>query len=380
MYNNENNINDYFKKQITSDKSFRLKTNKKKNIIKNILSNKIFLIILSILIFFFVLITVLKTFYLRSVVDSYEEFFTVIENKESTDVIIGNDNDSLTVINESAANQLINCLKKPLLEEELSDEMILIINELNNYYNQSNNYFAFKYKDIYTGFTVSYNENQQIFAASTIKAPKDLYLYEMALQNIIDLNEKMTYTSNYYNTGTGILKNNKFNTIYTVKDLIKYSTIYSDNAAHNMLMDKYGRTNMLNYWKEKGTTSIFTTQSNWGSFNAHDAIIYMEELYNFYQENNIYSNEIMDNFYNAVPKLINGKNNYKVANKSGWSGSVIHDVSIIFAENPYILAVLSNLGDKSFQSYFNTANDFGYRIHTEYWKTKTELCNKINQY
>ena len=34
MYNNENNINDYFKKQITSDKSFRLKTNKKKNIIK----------------------------------------------------------------------------------------------------------------------------------------------------------------------------------------------------------------------------------------------------------------------------------------------------------------------------------------------------------
>ena len=40
-----------------------------------------------------------------------------------------------------------------------------------------------------TGFSISYNEEQAIFAASTIKAPKDIYIYEMASQGKINLND-----------------------------------------------------------------------------------------------------------------------------------------------------------------------------------------------
>lgn len=32
--------------------------------------------------------------------------------------------------------------------------------------------------------------------------------------------------------------------------------------------------------------------------------------------------------------------------KSGWAGSVLHEMSIVFANNPYIVIGLSNLGDK----------------------------------
>ena len=106
----------------------------------------------------------------------------------------------------------------------------------------------------------------------------------------------------------------------------------------------------------------------------------MSELYRFYTANDEYGNQVMNNFLNATPKFIKGKNGYKVANKSGWNGSVIHDVSIIFADNPYIIVALSNTGNGNYTAYFNKANDLAYKLHTEYWKYKMSLCNDIKQY
>jgi hypothetical protein len=55
--------------------------------------------------------------------------------------------------------------------------------------------------------------------------------------------------------------------------------------------------------------------------------------------------------------------------------------SFIFADNPYIVIALSNLGNTDYyMSYFNQANDLAYRLHTEYWKYKMEVCEDINQY
>ena len=36
-------------------------------------------------------------------------------------------------------------------------------------------------------------------------------MYEMASLNKINLEEELTYTTNYYNTGSGILKTKEFN-------------------------------------------------------------------------------------------------------------------------------------------------------------------------
>ena len=138
---------------------------------------------------------------------------------------------------------------------------------------------------------------------------------------------------------------------------------------------------MLLFWKDKGTKAIFTENSNWGVLNASDASIYMEELYNFYLNNNEYGLELLNNFFNAKTKFITSRNGYKVANKSGWCGSAIHDVAIVFADNPYIVVGLSNLGNTDeYGSYFNKVSDFAYRFHTEYWKYKMNMCSNIIQY
>lgn len=337
---------------------------------------------LSILTFIFTSITVGKTFYLRNMVNNNFDFSVDITEKESSEILLNIENDyNEDKFKDAAASELVNCINTSIDINDLPESVTSIIREINDYYNMSNNHFAFKYKDIYTGFSVSYNENQRIYSASTIKAPKDIYLYEMASLGKVDLNEKIKYTKKHYVYGSGVIKNSKYGTMYDVKTLLRYSTVISDNVAHNMLMDRYGRKNMLEFWQQLGTNAIFMANNNWGVINAHDADIYMSELYRFYSEDEIYGKEVMNNFMNATPKFIKGKNGYKVANKSGWGASSIHDISIVFADNPYIVVALSNLGQTDYyMSYFNKVNDLTYRLHTEYWKYKMEMCENIKQY
>lgn len=344
------------------------------------LNNRNIYTVLILTIFTLSCILVGKMFYLKNKVNDFEELIVSVE-KENNDIkyYLGNGND-IIMDKKGAASNLTLCLSTPPDIED-SAEVKGVIEEINNFYNSNNNYFAFVYKDIYTGFTVSYNENQSIFTASAIKGPTDIYIYEMASVGKVNLNENLTYTSSYYNTGSGLLKNKPFDTSYSVKTLLEYSTVYSDNAAHNMLTDHFGRENMYNFWKEKGTTALFSQSSNWGVFTAKDCSIYMTELYDFYTRDDEYGSAIMNNFMNAIPKFISSNNNYRIANKSGWSGSVLHDIAIVFDDNPYIVVALSNTGaTKDYMNYFNEVSRLSSKLHKEYWKYKMQTCDNIEQY
>ena len=346
-----------------------------------ILINGRFISIVLFLTFIFVCFVVVKSFTFGKEVDKYEEFFVQIDKKmdEEAKVYAGEELD-ISSLKKVAASELVSCISTKLDVNDLPESVKKIISDIRDYYNQSYNNFAFAYRDIYTGFTVTYNENQEIFTASTIKAPTDIYIWEMISMGKIDLDNELTYMPYEYVAGSGLIQHNKKYSKYKTRELLRLSTVYSDNIAHNMLMDNYGRTNMLAFWKNLGTTAIFKQNSNWGVLNAHDALIYMSELYRFYNENDEYGNQVMTNFLNAFPKFIKGKNGYKVANKSGWTGSAIHDISIIFADNPYIVVALSNTGNGNYTAYFNKANDLAYNLHTEYWKYKMSLCEGIKQY
>ena len=338
-----------------------------------------FKITLPVITLIFVSIVTYKALINKNKIDTYEEFFTIVTHKEDNNLVFDYDNNLvLEKYNGIEVDKYINCLKEEVKIDNLSDKAKLSIKTLENLYNQSNNYFAFKYTDIYTGFTISYNANQEIFAASTIKAPMAIYLYNQAELGNIDLEEKLTYTSSYYNSGTGILKNKAFNKSYTVRELISYAIIYSDNAAYNMLMDRFGRENMYNFWKDKNTTSIFRLHTNWGMVNANDATIYMKELYDYYNTNTILANELMQNFQKVVFKpLSNASGKKNTANKSGWSGTAFHDAAIVFEDNPYILVVLSNLGYTDYNYLFNLTSKVVGNLHEEYWNVKYEMCKDI---
>ena len=400
QFANENNTSDLLTSKLKNDKlevsvdklvnineNANIKvndTNTKSNKIrglKQLLINRNAFLIIMILVLLSVSLVAFKAVSYSKIISEYENYEIEIENKMDQDMHIYNSkNLDSDVLKNVAASELTRCINENLDINDLPNSVKNIINEINEFYNETNNHFAFMYKDIYTGFTVGYNEYQTIFAASTIKAPTDIYIYEMASIGEIDLDEELTYTPYQFVEGSGDLQNQPMYTTYKTRDLLEYSTVYSDNIAHNILIDNYGRKNMLNFWSNLGTTAIFTQDNNWGVTNANDAMIYMSELYRFYVTNNEYADALMNNFIRAIPKFIPSQNNYVVANKSGWRGTTVHDASIIFADNPYIVVALSNMGYEDYSSYFNKVSDLAYKLHSAYWKYKMNLCENIKQY
>lgn len=286
-----------------------------------------------------------------------------------------------STIKSAAAVEVMKCLSATVDLESVPSTIQDKVSQLNQYYNQSSQYFSFLYKDLQTGFTISYNESAPIFTASTIKAPAMIYLYEQASLGLIDLNEQLVYTGNFYNTGSGVLKNKEVGTSYSVEELIEYVIHDSDNIAYAMLMNRFSRENILNFWQGLGTQSIYTLDTIWGVTSAKDAGIYMQELYRFYLENDLYGTKLMDKFMNAGWKLItNREGEFRTANKGGWAGTAIHDVAIVFEENPYILVVMSNMGTGNYQPLFQTTSQLVGEIHEAYWQYKENECMKIRQY
>ena len=268
------------------------------------------------------------------------------------------------------------CMTTPVSDNELPDSVKNIINELNTYYQQDSNYISYKYYDINTGFSVSINEHTPVECASTIKAPSVLYIWDMVSQGKIDLNERLVYTSAYLDDW-GVLFKKEFGTDYSTRELIKYTIVNSDNAAYRMLFNRYGKKTVSEYWKPKGVEVIFKNPySLWGSNNAHDAIIYMNELYKFYKTNEQYGKEAMSDFINAKQKFIKAPKGITIANKAGWVRELQHDAAIVFTEQPYIVAAFSTLGSTYKGPYYPDISDMTYKLHTEYWNYKNESCSK----
>ena len=89
----------------------------------------------------------------------------------------------------------------------------------------------------------------------------------------------------------------------------------------------------------------------------------------------------MNYFKNAEWKMITDKNgNFNTANKGGWSGTAFHDVAIVFAENPYILVIMSNAGESNYSKLFQDTSKLVGELHEAYWKYKEVTCQNIKQY
>lgn len=343
-----------------------------------IASNKIAVIIIFLLSIFLIN----KTYCYKEELNDYKNDNITEKKTSNTNYYYNNTNNLDTkTLKSIAATELITCINEKLDINKLPANLTQTISELNNFYNSSDNYFSFLYKDIYTGFTIAYNENQPIPTASTIKAPAMIYLYELASKKEIDLNEKLTYTLNFYSNGSGVLKNKEPGTEYTIKQLIEYAIHDSDNIAYKMLMNRFNCEKMYSFWKDKGTTNIFKYDTVWGYTSTKDASIYMQELYNFYLTDNTYGEELMTYFQNAEWKQITNKEGkFNTANKGGWSDETFHDVAIVFEENPYILVIMSKTGTSDYDNLFQKTSTLIGNFHEEYWKYKMTKCNNITQY
>ena len=98
--------------------------------------------------------------------------------------------------------------------------------------------------DLKTGQICGVNEDTVFHAASTFKVPVNLYLFQQITEGKINPQKKLIYKAKHYEGGTGILQYKKYGSSYTIQELAKYSIVYSDNVATNMLLELLGRKNV----------------------------------------------------------------------------------------------------------------------------------------
>ncbi|MTI83755.1 MAG: hypothetical protein FH756_07585 [Firmicutes bacterium] len=209
--------------------------------------------------------------------------------------------------------------------------------------NQKGTYGVFV-KDLNTGHTFGVNHLETFHAASTIKLPVNLYLYEQMAKGKVNPSIELVYRQEHYEDGGSKLQNDPVGSSYSIKQLSRYSIRYSDNIATNMLLSYLGYSNVKGYMASLGGKVI----DYWDNTTCpRDMALYMSRLVKFTSQHPELGGQLMNDLENTIfndriPKLLPPRT--KIAHKIGnWPPTgTFNDVALVkHIESPYIIAVFS---------------------------------------
>jgi beta-lactamase class A len=199
------------------------------------------------------------------------------------------------------------------------------------------------YENIETGFVFQFDGERRYFGASATKAPFALYIYHMAEMGLTDLESVHTYTEADYWIGSGFIRlRHEFGDTFTQRELLHLMIAPSDNIATRMLRRVHGTRGYRQFIEGLGGNPDYLQNITYSYLSANEAGFYLREIYRFVTSGSPYGEEFLGSLLrNRYPFIIS---DYPVASKSGWAynfGGVYHDMAIVFAPSPYLLAVLS---------------------------------------
>ncbi|AGK98475.1 serine hydrolase [Clostridium pasteurianum] len=205
--------------------------------------------------------------------------------------------------------------------------------------------------DLNSGKSFGINENKIYYSASTGKLPGILYTQKKLNEGTISADTQFKY-HDYVNDisgamirgGTGKLQNNIYDgKSVSVVTLLKYTCSYSDNLASNMLgyyvCDKNNGT-FKSYISNIISRNIVKFSKE---FSAKETALLMKSVYN-------QGGQSIKNLQNTnwdkvkIPKYLP----VKVAHKIGINGAYNHDVAVVYANNPYVISIMTNGGSDEF--------------------------------
>lgn len=247
--------------------------------------------------------------------------------------------------------------------------------ELKNYIKKSGGTVTLQYKDLTTGEVFQLNGKTSGRAASTIKLPLAIYIMEQASKGKVDLNKKLKYKSYHYYGGSGIIQMKKVGTSFTIRELVKYAMIYSDNIAFIMLKEYVGQDKFIKYMKSLGGQYAYPNGQNLTS--ANDLTIYANKLYQFSAKSS-YGKELVGylkkTVYNTtIPRGIKG---VSIAHKVGMipADRIYNDVAIVYDKMPFVLAIMTkNISYEKSQKVIADLAGIVYKHH----KTKTVAVSQV---
>lgn len=266
------------------------------------------------------------------------------------------------------------CLDRKFSNFDLTEKVVNAQNELTNYiknnYKASVSYFDFTY-----GFSYDYNQDNVYYAASTIKSLAALYIYTQAAEGKISLDDTITYLSKYKVSYSAGVSKHKIGSKIKIRDLVKYSVIYSDNSAHQMLVSYIGRGKLKEFGKNLGAKNTLNGGDNFGNISSADGIIYMNAVNNFIENNGELGDELKKYFVTSQQNEIS-VNNLDVAHKYGLYKNYYHNMGIVYDEKPYVVSIMTLHGNKkNKEKVISDLSNKVYELHNLFKVNREEVCN-----
>lgn len=203
--------------------------------------------------------------------------------------------------------------------------------------------FSLYYKDLKTDEEFGVDEHNVLTAASVNKLVIAAYLYALAAQGKVGLEDKVVIQKeDIQDYGTGSLRYQNPGRSYTLKTLTKLALEQSDNTAAYILGVRLGTEKIQEFAKKIGLASTHMAQNK---TTAADMGTLLELIYTEKITSASLTQELLDflkdtDLEDRLPRFLD--KNIAVYHKTGDAVTMIHDVGIIDnGTSPFILAVLT---------------------------------------
>lgn len=321
---------------------------------------------INILAFLLIMITFLCLNYINTSQNNYNHVLYV--NNQSK---LSNEQDAV----ENQTKLLYNtCLNEKYSDNDL-DEVInnklLEISSLLNNYNVSVSFY-----NPSTNFSYNYNSDRVYYAASAIKMLDAIYIYENAANGLINLDDTLIYQKDNKFAASAMIQNYNIGDSVSIRNLVKYAIMVSDNTAHDMLINYIGKDNLQDFGQSLGAQYTLYGSDNFGSITNSDAIIYLTELNNFINSNSTLGSELQSYFVNSDQNYLKISDyNIEAAEKYGQYGELYHENGIVYSNHPYLISILTTEGNDDYESIIKTINLKIYELNELFYSERQAKCN-----
>lgn len=217
-----------------------------------------------------------------------------------------------------------------------------IFSALNTYISNYPKISGIYVSNLNDNMSFSYNADKYMFAASTVKLPFLYYCMEKIQSGQYKLTDTVLYREKFRRGGTGILQYYNSGGYWSIKTLIEYTMIYSDNVAYYMLLDHFGINGYNNMLRANGFETFLNSTIRFGNVSPRMMAFYWGKIYNAYQKNpdlwKVLVNAGCMTTYSPIRDKIQG---VAISNKTGWATASYHDSAIVFDNNSYVIVIMT---------------------------------------
>ncbi|MGC1380099.1 MAG: serine hydrolase [Candidatus Baltobacteraceae bacterium] len=208
--------------------------------------------------------------------------------------------------------------------------------------------------DLNTGYHAGFNAGKSMPAASTIKLPVMVEVFEQLAAGRFDLHHRVTLLASDKDSGSGELSGARVGTTYSVSLLLEKMIDISDNTATNMLIRLVGRQNINRAMGELGLAHTHLAgdvrTSGWSirrTLRTSPAdlvrlltLMARGDLVDQWSSNEMIAILEADQFNTLLPEPL--PDNVAIAHKTGSLYDTLNDAGIVYAgDAPYVIAVMT---------------------------------------